>query len=191
MTGDELRQWRENHKLSQAELGDHLNWTRDMVANRENGRAPCPEGLEGILTLVGALVASEAAKTQPKALNQARTRGHPAQVFLTLDGTRVHPDIIWALPKGRYFWKYDWIDDDNGHHMFNLYKRNNGREINCTPVRLDANTWIVRADFMLDNPAVVGAVKELNERLAPMRANPPQTLEDAILPNDKRFAQAT
>lgn len=194
MTGDDLRKWREARLLTQAELAEHLTWTRDMVANREGNRTACPSDLEQTLeTLAITLPPRTARDIVIVPNNVPRRRGLPSQVILNLAGKRVHPSYVTRLQMGDCYWKYDWIDPRNKHHMFNLYALgiDHDQETRglCRTLCLDVNTWHVRAEICGHEGETARMAIELDNRLAEARLHAPQPLEDCISKNDMYFAE--
>lgn len=197
MTGDELKTWREARGLSQAELAAHLTWTRDMVANREGNRAPCPPDLEQALE---ALAITLPPPRKPGAIvivpnNVPRRRGLPSQVILNMAGKRVHPSYVTRLKEGDCYWKYDWIDPRTKHNMFNLYQLGTDHDLEtrglCRTICLDVNTWHVRHEIVWPGSQTAQMAEELDKRMTPARVHPPQTLEDCISPNKVYFGEGT
>lgn len=195
MTGEELKAWREARGLSQAELAAHLTWTRDMVANREGNRAPCPPDLEQALATLAITLPPP---RNPNAIvivpnNVPRRRGLPSQVILNPAGKRVHPSYVTRLKENDCYWKYDWIDPRNKHHMFNLYQLGTDHDLEirglCRTVCLDVNTWHVRHEIVWPGSRTAHWAEELDKRMTVARLHPPQTLEDCISPNKVYFGE--
>ncbi len=194
MTGEDLRKWREARLLTQAELAAHLTWTRDMVANRELGRVECPPDLEDALATL-AITLPPRTKNDIVIVpnNVPRRRGLPSQVILNPAGKRVHPSYVTRLAKGDSYWKYDWIDPRNKHHMFNLYVlgTDHDQEIRglCRTICLDVNTWHVRHEIVAPEGQTATISAELDKRMTVCRMHPPQTLQDCISPNKVYFGE--
>ncbi len=194
MTGEDLKAWREARCLSQAELAAHLTWTRDMVANREGNRAPCPPDLEQALAAL-ALTLPPRTKNDIVIVpnNVPRRKGLPSQVILNMAGKRVHPSYVTRLKEGDSYWKYDWIDPRTKHHMFNLYALGVDHDLEirglCRTVSLNVNTWHVGYEIVWPGSRTVEIAEELDKRMTPARIHPPQTLEETIMPNKEYFME--
>ncbi len=197
MTNEEFKAWREAKGLSQQDAADLLGASSRFVVMRWEAGAEMPT------TIAARIIEAEAVLTSTKPGEKPRrnkhplkTKGLPTRVILTPRGKRVPPEWTRDTKLGQVYWQYDWIDPNNGHHMFNLYRmdRDHDEQIRglCTPIRLDANTWTARADFQLDEPAVLRVVDQMNALLAPTRDSRPQTLEATIAPNPQQNdAQST
>ncbi len=187
MTGEELRQWRENHGLSQAQLAQLLQWSRDQLARRELGQVAIPDGYEAVLAVIAQTMAEkppEAAKQIPQAPAGSKRR------YLSLDGTRVKPEHVKALKKNQCYYEYGWQDSESGHHFFNLmqfgldaFRKLQGL---CTPISLNVNTWTVGAFLMNDDEAVKRTIPDLQARLDKNRSNLPE-LSTVLMSNEDAF----
>ncbi len=188
MTGAELKQWRDNHKLSQADLAKHLECTRDVIGNYESGRTACPDNMAELLIVVGKLLASQPvplAKQKPPG-----KRGIPSRVILNLQGVRVHPSHADRTVKGFGYYRYCWINPANGHHVFNLYvvgtDWDGAQRGVCRTAYLDVNDWRIGAEVA----AHMAGTKELVDKLRSHLADePPQSLADMISPNPVYFPE--
>lgn len=189
MTGEELRLWRENHKLTQAQLAQLLNWTRDQIASRELGRVAIPEGYENVLALIAETLNEKppaAAAQMPNLPTGAKRR------YLSLDGMRVRPEHVRALKLNQCYWEYGWKNEETGFHHFWLMQM--GRDAFgkimglCTPISLNVNMWKVEALVMEDNEAVQKTMPDLQARLDKNKAagSLPE-LSTVLMSNDDAF----
>lgn len=201
MTSDELKAWRIAKGLSQQESADLLGASSRFVIMRWESGADIPTSIAARIQEAEAAIAAAPPGSTPAPAKTKIKGGLPSQVILSPGGHRVREDYPHSLQIGQVYWKYDWIDKTTGHHIFNLYQIGADADGTirglCTPVRMDVNTWEVRCDFHLGGDAgaaLLRTVAKLDERLAPARVNPPQSLAETIAPNPKKneapFAQA-
>lgn len=192
LTNEEFAAWRKAKGLSQQDAADLLGASSRFVVMRWEAGTELPTSIAARIIEADAALAAAKPGEKPKGGKKLKTKGLPSQVILAPSGRRVAKDYPHSLTLNQIYWKYDWVDPENGHHMFNLYQIGRDHDLQyrglCTPIRLDVHTWTARQDFMFggdEGVAIKSTVDKLNEVLAAARANPPQSLEDTIKPNDK------
>lgn len=170
ITPSQLKAWRNGCNLSQAELADAMGLSsRFVVARWESGDAlsgPTQARLAAAMASMGGAVPVQAQAghrqpaTSPQLPPAASRWRHPRWLDVTgapcsdpfAPGHRHKPNTC--------FWRLDWDDEDGVEH-YNLYQAWLDGELLCTAVRMNAETWRVRADFMR-TPEVLAVVSQLN-----------------------------
>lgn len=92
-----------------------------------------------------------------------------------LTGNMITRQQVKLLKAESLWWEHEWIDEHNGHQMFNLYRRSRAGTSHCSAIRMDAATWVARVDF---GPAEATLLEYLNGMVAArresLRQNPAQ-----------------
>jgi len=166
MTGDQLKRWRVNRNLTQDDLAQHLGWTRDMIANREAGRASFTEDITAPLAALDTILeqrkASAGQPAKPPRFDYSKhrcwdLRGQP----ITYDHAKAQP------------WPYSFYrlagskarDSITGDLMatLNIMDKRTPQGAD-TYVQLNLDTWELRC-FYPDHPEHVRLLPELKRLL--------------------------
>lgn len=173
MTGDQLKRWRENRALSQADLADLLgeDWSRDRIANLESDRTTMAENIETKLALIdeslqrnGTDQAKEAAKAK---------WDYSKHKCWSLNGTPITMAEVERRSAGYQFYRQDnskdvWPETD--HPMANLYEKTRNKPNGADSFfKLDLYTWEVLLVGYKDHPKHPGLLEQLNELMADRR----------------------
>ena len=164
MTPKELKAWRQERNLTQAELGEFLQWSRDQVARREMGGGDMPTDMIERLAFVDQLLAVKEAATGTPQKRAPRQWSHPR--WLDIHGRPIGNPFARRQAQGAMAWQLDWVDKETGHEHYNLYQANRDGILCCTPLRMDAETMTARNDFQWEKERCDDMAAKLNELMA-------------------------
>jgi hypothetical protein len=161
---------------SEVALAALLGVHRNTLLKYRTGMIPLPDDLEARVAAniraAGDLLdrLGSTPDTPIEAAGAAQLHISPARYrigdCLDLAGNMLTRQQAKLLKADSLWWEHEWIDERNGHPMFNLYRRAAAGSSHCSTIRLDAATWQARMDF---GPAELELLEYLNGLLAAKR----------------------